>query len=97
MAKFNGQLPLLCGHGIEPELIGALCYHTTIILQRVVRNNGLRISERRCWLSTRNANLWRNNTKFSPRARRAATLRELARGSEYIPVFLSMLLFFSFP
>jgi hypothetical protein len=28
MTKLNGQLPLLCRRGIEPEFVGDLCYHS---------------------------------------------------------------------
>jgi hypothetical protein len=45
MAKFNGQLPLLLSCGIEPELIGALCYHNAIVLQLNGNVNGKRNAE----------------------------------------------------
>ncbi len=47
MAKFNGQLPLLLSGRIEPEFIGALRDHITIILQWRGSNNGLRIAKRK--------------------------------------------------
>jgi hypothetical protein len=45
MTKLNGQLPLLCGRGIEPEFVGTLCYRTATIIQLMVNNNAKRASE----------------------------------------------------
>jgi hypothetical protein len=43
MTKFNSQLPLLCGRGIEPEFVGPLCYHSPIITQLTGSSNVERI------------------------------------------------------
>ncbi|ADJ28745.1 hypothetical protein Nwat_1899 [Nitrosococcus watsonii C-113] len=45
MTEFNSQLPLLRRRWVEPESIGALCYHTTIVQQPYGNNNGKRVIE----------------------------------------------------
>jgi hypothetical protein len=55
MAKFNGQLPLLLGSRIEPEFVGPLCYHTPIVTQLGLNNNGQRVLKRPHRLRTQKA------------------------------------------